>query len=83
MNLITVSALESVLKVIVASFDSKYDLLGYFKHLVCLVAKFVGQCIGNWHGNGFPTTILKLGWDFQDELLKNFFQFWRKKFKYV
>ena len=38
--------------------------MGYFKHLVCSVAKLVGQCIGNWYGNCPDTTILKLGWDF-------------------
>ena len=37
----------------------------YFKCLVqCLVAKLVGQCIGNWHRHCPVTTILKLGWDF-------------------
>ena len=36
-----------------------------FKHLVkCLVAKLVGQSIGNWHRHCIETTILKLGWDF-------------------
>ena len=39
-----------------------WDIL---KNLVqFLVAKLVGQCIGNWHGNCTKTTILKLGWDF-------------------
>ena len=39
-----------------------WDILKYLVQF--LVAKLVGQCIGNWHGNCTVTTILKLGWDF-------------------
>ena len=30
----------------------------------CLIAKLVGQCIGDWHGYWVAATILKLGLDF-------------------
>ena len=30
----------------------------------CLIAKLVGQCIGDWHGNCIASAILKIGLDF-------------------
>ena len=64
----TVSALESVLKVIVALIKNKTFWDGEFQTIcLCLVTKLklqlVGHWIGKWYGNCWITANLKFSWN--------------------